>query len=94
MTIQCNTLYLAIPNPALKIEVAQVIQNSVEDHRSSPKNPISFAPIKTLPSPVVSLDPESPTMLIKTRMKAVGTDSKKISMTPIFEKWSILIFEA
>ena len=42
----------------------------------------------------MSLDSVSPTMLIKTRIKAVGTDSKKISMTPIFEKWFILIFEA
>ena len=70
------------------------MQNSVEDHRSSPKYLISVDPIKTLPRPSVRLVSVSPTMLIKTRRKAVGTDSKKISMTPIFEKWFILIFEA
>ena len=94
MTLQCNTHYLAIPNPALKIDVAQVMQNSVEDHNSEPKYVTSLAPIKTLPRPVVSFVSVSPTILIKTRIKAVGTDSKKISMTPIFEKWFILIFEA
>ena len=55
------------------------MQNNVEDHNSEPKYVTSLAPIKTLPRPVVSFDSVSPTMLIKTRIKAVGTDSKKIS---------------
>ena len=46
---------------------------------------LSF-PIKTLQRPGLLDCLENPTMLIKISMKAEGTDSKNISMTPIFEK--------
>ena len=54
-------------------------------------DPLQTSPLNVFFLLMASL---SPTMLIETRMKAVGMASRKISITPMFEKWYILIAEA
>ena len=79
------TTYLAIPNPAEKIEVAQVTQYSAKDPgftELKEKYKLSL-PIKTWQRPE---SPLNATTLNKISMKAWGTASKNISITPIFEK--------
>ena len=81
------SLYLDIPNTALKTDVVILMRNSVRDQSSFLKNRLVL-PIRIYPRPCVelSVDTPIPITLITIRMKAVGTASRNTSMTPIFAK--------